>query len=75
MNIFAAHFTDDEAAAFIQRVVSTDGFVELEGTVDDFIGSISQSQAAIRGRLEAMFEISVEGKIIDSDEDDKGNLK
>ena len=73
------HFCDEmnspEALDFIYDIISHDFFMDLRGKLDDFIEAIPDMSHAIRRLIDKNFKLNSKGEIMDSDEDENGNLR
>ena len=77
--IILKHFCDEmnssESLDFIYSIISRDFFMDLRGKLDDFIEAIPDMSHAIRRLIHKNFNLNSKGEIVESDEDENGNLK
>ena len=72
---FSEDMNSSEALSFIHEIIAYDFFMDLRGKLDDFIDAIPELSHALRRLIKSNFNMNSKGEIIESDEDEDGNLK
>lgn len=75
LNAFACRMTSSEAASFICDIVSYDFFMDLSGSIKKFYKEMPEIADEVRSLLSSTMDMDGEGNLIDSDEDERGNLR
>lgn len=75
VSIFSAHMTADEIVPFVVNLMHYEVIGELEGPIDAMLEEIAQVDERERAQIRANFKIDGRGNVVESDEDEDGNLK
>lgn len=75
MNIFVAHLTADEIIPIVVNMMHYETMTELKGSVDSLLDELPMIGAPGRVEIKAQFTLDEKGQIVESDEDEDGNLK
>lgn len=75
LNGFACRMTSQEACSFISDIVSYDFFLDLPGSMKSFYREMPEIGGDVESFLSATRTMDREGNIVDSDEDETGNLR
>ena len=75
MSIFCAHLTVDEIVPIVVNLMHYDVMAELKGSVDSLLDEMPMIGDHNRADIKAQFTMDSKGEIIESDEDEDGNLK
>ena len=67
--------TSPEAISFIHEVISRDFFLDLSGSIKDFVRKLSKIEEELTALLNELFSFGEDGEVIEEDEDEDGNLK
>ncbi len=66
---------ESEALSFIDDVISRDFFLDLRGKLGDFTSQFPELKHSIETLLQDKDRIGTSGELVDSDEDENGNLR
>lgn len=75
LNTFACRMSASEACSFICDVVSYDFFMDLSGDMKQFYKEMPEIADEIESLLASTRNMDEDGNFIDSDEDERGNLR
>lgn len=75
LNGFACRMTSSEACSFISDIVSYDFFLDLPGSMKSFYREMPEIGEQVESFLSTTRTMDREGNIVDSDEDEAGNLR
>jgi hypothetical protein len=75
LNKFASHMGASEAASFVCEIVAYDFFLDLSGPMSRFYKQMPEIRDEVEQRLNATRNMDGKGNLMDSDEDEHGNLR
>jgi hypothetical protein len=75
LNYFCAELDSSFAANLIVSVVSNDFIYDLSGHFRHFIAEFTDIRDVVEKRCKEVLMINEKGKVVESDEDEDGNLK
>lgn len=75
LSYFTSRYTEEEASSFIHDVITLDFFMDVNGTMESFFSPLKRVRERVKALLNAGNRLNGRGEIVDSDEDDEGNLK
>jgi hypothetical protein len=75
LNTFASQFQTAEAAGFVCDVIGYDFFLDLKGSMKGFLAAMPAIADRVQMLVADTRSLDERGNIVDSDADEKGNLK
>lgn len=75
LNLFACRMSASEACSFICDIVSYDFFMDLTGDMEKFYKEMPDVADDVQSLLSSTRDMDSDGNLIDSDEDESGNLR
>lgn len=75
LNIFASRMSSSEACSFICDIVSYDFFMDLTGKIKKFYAQLPEIKDDLKSMITSSRNVDSKGNLVDSDEDESGNLR
>lgn len=75
LNCFCQHLTKHETVMFVINFLHYEGIAELEGSVYSLLDEMTTMDEDARAEVISNFSFDARGNIVESDEDEDGNLK
>jgi hypothetical protein len=75
LNIFTSQLWGSSPTHLICEVIDEDFFLDLHGKLEDFLAQIPGERDQVHKFIVDNKNLNLNGEIIDSDEDEQGNLR
>lgn len=75
INVFTAHLSEFEIVSFVKNLLGYEVIADVEGPVKDLLKEIQSLSDVNKSEIMNCIRLDQSGNIIESDEDEEGNLK